>query len=113
MVKSKEESEPLIAKEEVPEQNENERDELSYSCEKVLEEAGLGRYQLYLFLAAGIVWMMEGAEIILISFLVPVLQVEWSLSPWIATLLVACSFIGMMTSSFFAGYLSDRFGRRP
>ena len=56
--------------------------------------------------------MIDGAETLVISFLVPVLRIEWGLSDSEAALLGSSPFIGFFIGCLFSGQLSDRFGRK-
>jgi len=53
-----------------------------------------------------------GAEALVLSFLMPVLQSEWNLTPIQQSMLGSSTFVGFFIGCLLSGQLADRFGRR-
>ncbi len=56
--------------------------------------------------------MADGAESLVISFLLPVLKNEWNLSPTKLSLIGTSIFFGFFVGSVLSGYFGDKYGRR-
>ena len=56
--------------------------------------------------------MADSMEIMILSILSPALGCDWGINQYNQALLTTVVFIGMMFSSTFWGYFSDKFGRR-
>lgn len=54
----------------------------------------------------------DGAEALVLSFLLPVLQKEWGISDFEKSVLGSSTFIGFFVGCLLAGQLADRIGRR-
>ncbi|KAG2386213.1 hypothetical protein C9374_002659 [Naegleria lovaniensis] len=57
-------------------------------------------------------WLFDGIELTMISFIVPQLTDEWSLSPVQAGSLGSAVFLGMMFGAWLGGIISDKIGRK-
>ena len=88
--------------------------QLKTSLDDMLNKIRFGRYQLICYLTLGLILINDGAEIITLSFLVPILEKDpkWRLSALQIEVLASSVFIAALITSFFSGKLSDRFGRR-
>ena len=71
--------------------------------EEVVSEIGFGWYQLLLMNVCGAGWLFDGIELTMISFIVPNLTDEWSLSPAQAGSLGSAVFAGMMIGAWCGG----------
>ena len=82
------------------------------SFETALERVGYGRFQRRLLVVCGLGWAADAMEVLLVSFALPVMSVEWGLSTGQKGLLATAIFLGMLAGSVFWGRLSDKVGRR-
>ena len=77
-----------------------------------LEQLPVGSFQYKLLVVTGLGWLFDAMDTGLISFILPVLAKEWSLSPaqvgWIGSI----GLIGMALGAVLAGTLADRIGRK-
>ncbi len=82
------------------------------TVDDVISRIGFGRFQRKLLWICGFGWAADAMEVLLISFVIPAVAKEWSLSKgqigWLGTAI----FLGMMTGAWFWGRLSDRIGRK-
>ncbi|PZO65827.1 MAG: MFS transporter [Paracoccus denitrificans] len=56
---------------------------------------------------------IDGMDIVIMSYIAPVLKAEWALSPEALGLVFSASLAGMALGGLFIAPLADRFGRRP
>eukprot|EP01130_Rhizamoeba_saxonica_P004871 TRINITY_DN1974_c0_g1_i3.p1 TRINITY_DN1974_c0_g1~~TRINITY_DN1974_c0_g1_i3.p1 ORF type:complete len:373 (-),score=60.13 TRINITY_DN1974_c0_g1_i3:453-1571(-) len=82
------------------------------TVDQVIDDIGLGKAQLLLFFVCGLSWATDAVEILLLSFLLPVLERDWELSSVSTGLLGSVTFIGIMVGSPLWGWVSDKYGRR-
>lgn len=77
-----------------------------------LEGLPVGSFQYKLLLVTGLGWLFDSMDTGLISFVLPVLAKEWSLSPaqvgWIGSI----GLIGMALGAVLAGTVADKIGRK-
>lgn len=73
---------------------------------------GFGKYQSFILLYAGLGWISEAMEVMLLSFVGPAVQTEWKLSSTKESLITTVVFAGMLVGAYSWGVVSDRFGRR-
>lgn len=57
--------------------------------------------------------MLDGADLLVMSFVAPVLSQEWGITPESLGIIFSASLAGMAGGCLFLAPLSDRFGRRP
>ena len=88
----------------------DDRDTLDVNA--TIEALGMGRFQIFLILCVGAIWIADAAEIILISFLSPILRCHWSLSSAEESTITTVVFLGMLLGAPFWGWVDDRKGRR-
>ena len=81
--------------------------------EDAIELLGIGPYQHRIAWIAGLCLSADGIEILLLSFLSIVLQVDWNLSSSEAATITSCVFLGSFVGTILQGPLGDRCGRRP
>ncbi len=84
----------------------------SVSFDQALERAGYGRFQRRLLVICGLGWAADAMEILLVSFALPAMAAEWSLSAFQKSALATAIFIGMLVGAVFWGRLADRIGRK-
>lgn len=87
---------------------------MGYSAfDSILEnKIGFGRYQYISYIFIGLTQFSDGAEIVALSVLLPVLKTEWHISEGQQGLLGSVLFFGIFLGSLLGGYVSDRYGRR-
>ncbi len=84
----------------------------SVSYDEALERVGFGRFQRRLLLVCGLGWAADAMEVLLVSFAMPAMAAEWSLSVFQKSLLATAIFVGMLIGALFWGRICDRIGRR-
>ena len=57
--------------------------------------------------------MLDGADLLVMSFIAPVLSGEWGIAPENLGIIFSASLAGMAGGCLFLAPLADRFGRRP
>ena len=77
-----------------------------------LENLPVGNFHYKLLIVTGIGWLFDSMDTGLISFVLPMLAKDWSLTPaqvgWIGSI----GLFGMAIGAVMAGSLADRFGRK-
>ncbi|TPP58372.1 Synaptic vesicle 2 protein [Fasciola gigantica] len=85
----------------------------TYTVEDAVEAAGLGCFQLRLFLICGVLTAADAMEMLLLSILGPALRCAWHLTSSEVAAMTTVVFVGYLLGSPFWGFVSDRFGRWP
>lgn len=78
-----------------------------------VEKIGTGPFQYKLLLAAGLCFMSDAMEVLLLSFLSTVLKHEWQLSEPQVDSIVSVVFAGAILGTLVLGRAGDVWGRRP
>lgn len=86
---------------------------LTISIEEAIERVGYGPFQHRVLLAAGCCFAADSMEILLLSFLSVVLQVEWNLTSNHTKAITSSVFLGAMIGTLVLGPAGDRIGRKP
>lgn len=84
----------------------------SYSVEEALVAMGFGKFHVLVLGYAGMAWISEAMEMMLLSFVGPALSSSWGLSANQQALLTTVVFAGMLVGAYSWGIVSDRHGRR-
>eukprot|EP01122_Echinamoeba_exundans_P000008 TRINITY_DN10004_c0_g1_i1.p1 TRINITY_DN10004_c0_g1~~TRINITY_DN10004_c0_g1_i1.p1 ORF type:complete len:536 (+),score=52.26 TRINITY_DN10004_c0_g1_i1:37-1644(+) len=84
----------------------------SFTLEQGIEEIGIGKLQWRLLFICGGWWGCDAIEIMLLSFLLPLLVKEWDLSPFSSAVVASATFFGAFVGTFLWGPISDKYGRR-
>ncbi|XP_070571836.1 synaptic vesicle 2-related protein-like [Ptychodera flava] len=87
-------------------------DEDSFTVEDAVEAIGFGKFQIKLSILAGLCWMADAMEMMILSILSPELHCQWKLHTWQEALITTVVFIGMFLSSTMWGTICDKYGRR-
>ncbi|XP_006817913.1 synaptic vesicle 2-related protein-like [Saccoglossus kowalevskii] len=87
-------------------------DEDTFTVEDAVEAIGFGKFQIKLSLLAGLCWMADAMEMMILSILSPELHCIWKLKSWQEALITTVVFIGMFMSSTIWGSICDKYGRR-
>lgn len=80
--------------------------------DEITEDIGLGRFQLLQQLLVSGVRLADGAEILISSAVLSILQQEWELSPALKGSLMSIIFIGVFFGNLMGGPAADAYGRR-
>ncbi|KAF7814617.1 organic cation/carnitine transporter 7 [Senna tora] len=84
----------------------------SNTVDDALTALGFGNFQILVLAYAGLGWISEAMEMMLLSFVGPAVQSAWSLSPQEENLITSAVFAGMLIGAYTWGIVSDRHGRR-
>ncbi|CAN0840301.1 Organic cation/carnitine transporter 7 [Linum grandiflorum] len=83
-----------------------------YTVDEGLVSVGFGKFQVLVCLYAGMGWLSEAMEMMILSFIGPAVKSKWNLSANQETLLSVVVFAGMLVGAYSWGAVSDRLGRR-
>lgn len=83
-----------------------------YTIDEALVSMGFGNFQIFVLVYAGMGWISEAMEMMLLSFVGPAVQSAWSLSPHQESLITSVVFAGMLVGAYSWGIVSDKYGRR-
>jgi len=83
-----------------------------YTIDEAIDRIGFGRWQWMLMAVVGLCWIADSMEMMLLSFLGPVVKCAWSLSPNEESMLTTVVFIGMLAGNYAWGFVGDRLGRK-
>ncbi len=75
--------------------------------------AGVHPTQLIVLLLCTLINMLDGYDLLAISFTAPQIAAEWQVAPASLGLVFGIGLVGIATGSFLLSPLADRFGRRP
>lgn len=85
---------------------------LTYTVDEALMKMGFGKFQAFVLAYAGMGWISEAMEMMLLSFVGPAVQSLWGLSPNQESLITSVVFAGMLVGAYTWGIVSDNYGRR-
>ncbi|KAF5954899.1 hypothetical protein HYC85_007755 [Camellia sinensis] len=83
-----------------------------YTIDHALSTMGFGKFQCLVLAYAGLGWVAEAMEVMILSFIGPAVKYEWSLSSSEESLITTVVFGGMLVGAYSWGLVSDNFGRR-
>ncbi|CAI0437117.1 unnamed protein product [Linum tenue] len=83
-----------------------------YNVDEALLSVGFGKFQIFVCLYAGMGWISEAMEVMILSFIGPSVKSQWDLSANQETLLSVVVFSGMLLGAYMWGVISDKLGRR-
>ncbi|KAL6883701.1 hypothetical protein ACP4OV_011115 [Aristida adscensionis] len=84
----------------------------TYTTDDALTAMGFGKFQAFVLVYAGTGWLADAMELMLLSFLGPLVRQQWNISPQHESLLSSVVFAGMLIGACTWGFLSDKYGRR-
>ncbi|KAL9304608.1 hypothetical protein ACSQ67_021871 [Phaseolus vulgaris] len=84
----------------------------SYTVDDALVALGFGNFQILVLVYAGVGWISEAMEMMLLSFVGPAVQAQWNLSAHEESLITSVVFAGMLIGAYSWGIVSDKHGRR-
>ncbi|KAK4853146.1 hypothetical protein QYF36_004548 [Acer negundo] len=83
-----------------------------YTLDEALSAMKFGKYQGLVLAYAGLGWISEAMEIMILSFVGPAVKSQWKLSSAEESALSTVVFFGMLVGAYSSGILSDNYGRR-
>ena len=83
------------------------------SIDQAVDAVGMSPFQHGILCAAGLCFMADSMEVLLLSFLALVLQQEWGLTEHETAFITSSVFVGALMGTLTLGPLGDRIGRRP
>lgn len=89
-----------------------EDDRKTYTVDEALAALGFGNFQVFVLIYAGMGWVSEAMEMMLLSFVGPAVQSQWDLSSHEESFITSVVFAGMLIGAYSWGVVSDIFGRR-
>ncbi|KAK4488966.1 hypothetical protein RD792_004757, partial [Penstemon davidsonii] len=89
-----------------------EDDSKTYTVDEALNALGFGKFQVFVLIYAGMGWVSEAMEMMLLSFVGPAVQSTWSLSSHEESLITSVVFAGMLIGAYSWGVVADTYGRR-
>ncbi|XP_010552380.1 PREDICTED: organic cation/carnitine transporter 7 [Tarenaya hassleriana] len=84
----------------------------SFTVDEALVAMGFGRFQFLVLAYAGMGWVSEAMEMMLLSFVGPAVQSLWNLSSHEESFITSVVFFGMLIGAYSWGIVSDKHGRR-
>ncbi|CAG7890365.1 unnamed protein product [Brassica rapa] len=84
----------------------------SFTVDEALVGIGFGKFQLFVLAYAGMAWVAEAMEMMLLSFVGPAVQSLWNLSAREESLITSVVFAGMLIGAYSWGIVADKHGRR-
>ncbi|GJZ02139.1 organic cation/carnitine transporter 7 isoform X1 [Tanacetum coccineum] len=84
----------------------------TYTVDDALAAVGFGKFQILVLMYAGMGWISEAMEMMLLSFVGPALQSAWNLSSREESMITSVVFAGMLVGAYTWGVVSDKHGRR-
>ncbi|KAI3701746.1 hypothetical protein L6452_27056 [Arctium lappa] len=85
---------------------------VGYTLDEALSTIGFGNFQFIVLAYAGLGWVAEAMEMMLLSFVGPTLQPEWGLSSGEESFISTIAFAGMLVGAYMWGAISDIYGRK-
>ncbi|XP_060190481.1 uncharacterized protein LOC132619662 [Lycium barbarum] len=92
--------------------HQEEEDDPVYTLEEALTIVGIGKFQYMSMCYAGLGYITDAAETMILSFIGPALRSQWTLSPTQESLITTVVFAGMVFGAVFWGFITDTYGRR-
>ncbi|KAG9131016.1 hypothetical protein Leryth_006721 [Lithospermum erythrorhizon] len=83
-----------------------------FTVEEAISAIGFGKFHSFALVYAGLGWVSEAMEMMILSVVGPAIQSEWKVSPEEGSLLDTVVFVGMLIGGYFWGIVSDAYGRK-
>jgi MFS family permease len=87
-------------------------EDATYTVDEALLKLGFGKFQVFVLFYAGMGWIGEAMEMMLLSFVGPAVQSQWDLSAQKESMITSVVFVGMLIGAYSWGIVSDTHGRR-
>jgi MFS family permease len=88
------------------------KEDATYTVDEALIKLGFGKFQVFVLFYAGMGWIGEAMEMMLLSFVGPAVQSQWNLSAQKESMITSVVFVGMLIGAYSWGIVSDTYGRR-
>ncbi|XP_076924427.1 organic cation/carnitine transporter 7-like [Bidens hawaiensis] len=85
---------------------------VSYNLDWALSKLGFMNFPLIMLAYAGLGWISEAMEMMLLSFVGPAIQPKWGLSSEQESFISTVTFGGMLVGAYAWGIVSDTYGRK-
>lgn len=108
-----EETPPPVQVTQVRPHSVNDLGRLEIDMEDALELIGMGKFQYQILLAAGLCFAADAMEVLLLSFLSTIVQVDWQLEGHQMDTIISVVFAGAMIGTLVLNPLGDKYGRKP
>eukprot|EP01084_Bolivina_argentea_P150980 263585_1 len=86
--------------------------EQTYTIDEAINAIGIGKFQWKILIVTGSLWAGDAIEIMILTFLMPLLEEEWNLTTAQSGTIGSAYFAGELVGSLIITNLSDRIGRR-
>ncbi|KAL5554278.1 hypothetical protein UlMin_041679 [Ulmus minor] len=84
----------------------------TFTVDEALGKMGFGYFHVIVIVYAGMAWISEAMEMMLLSFVGPALQSAWGISSRQQSLITSVVFAGMLVGAYSWGIVSDKHGRK-
>ena len=82
------------------------------SFDDILNDMGFGKYQLKVYAIMASLALAEGAQVMVFTMMIPILEVQWGIQEWLNGLQASLIFVSFLIGSVISGQISDRLGRK-
>ena len=83
-----------------------------FTLDTLLEQIGMGNFQLIRFLAAGFMAFMDGTVVMTLSLSLVVLENEWNFGSTAESVVASVVFASVVVGAYISGPIADKYGRR-
>ncbi|XP_010927138.1 organic cation/carnitine transporter 7 isoform X1 [Elaeis guineensis] len=87
-------------------------DSATFTVDDAFLSMRFGKFQALVLAYAGMGWVSEAMEMMLLSFVGPSVRMEWKLSSYEDSMITSAVFVGMLLGAYSWGIVSDNYGRR-
>ena len=84
-----------------------------FTVDESIAYIGKGRFQTRILVVTGLLYAADAIEIMILTFLLPILQDEWDLDTGEIGTIGSVIFAGMFCGTVCWSTISDKFGRKP
>lgn len=78
----------------------------------LLNDVGFGKYQLILYTIMASLALAEGAQVMVFTIMIPILENEWQVQEWENSLQASLIFVSFLVGSVVSGQIADRIGSK-
>lgn len=86
--------------------------DVTFTVDEAIEKVGMGRFQYIVLALAGLCWISDSMEMLLLSFIKSPTQCDFNISDIQAALVTTSVGVGMLFGNILWGLLADAHGRR-
>ena len=105
---------PPLPELEISQDPPNDNHSKCYTVSEAIDAMGYGKFQILLSLAAGLAFLSDAMEMMILSVLAPALECQdsWNVTKNDIASLTSSVFLAMMITSPIWGFIADTYGRR-